>query len=582
MLKIKEIQEIIIQSLKEAIDDNLPEDFIFNLERSEQLEQGEFTFPCFYLSQVLKKNPVELSQQLKKELDSQNIDFLEKIESVGPYLNLFIKKNIFFEAICGQILEEKNKFGCSLNNSKEKIGIEYSAPNTNKPQHLGHLRNNLLGDSLINLFKAQGPKVLSFNLVNDRGIHICKSMLAYQKWGEGKTPESEKIKGDHFVGDYYVLFEQKSQKDPSLLKEAQKMLQQWEEGDPHVLELWQKMNKWALEGLEETYSKLGIKFDYVNFESDVYNSGKDIVNKALKRGLCYRREDGAIEINLEEYNLGKKVLLRSDQTSVYITQDIGLAKTYNDFNLDRFIYVVASEQNHYFQVLFKVLDIFGLNQEGPQREHFSYGLVFLPEGKMKSREGEVVDIDELIKNMEQMAKTEVLKRDSRLSPLEVSRRAQIIAQAALRFFFLKFRPDQKVNFIPEDSLSFEGDTGPYLQYTYARIQSILAKSLEEKGGEREKEEIDFSLLGTDAEMNLAKFLSVFPEIIKKAGQGHNPSLLAHYLLKLAHQFNEFYHQSNILRSSSDLKKSRLQLLLSVAQVLKNGLELLGIQVLSKM
>ncbi|MCF7907226.1 arginine--tRNA ligase [Patescibacteria group bacterium] len=580
MVKIKEIQKKIVESLKEAITEDLPTDFIFNLERSEQLEQGEFTFPCFQLSQVLKKDPKELARHFKKELDRKNIDFLEKIENVGPYLNFFIKKTNFFKAICQQILEEKDKFGYSSDNQKQKIGIEYSAPNTNKPQHLGHLRNNLLGDSLTSLFRAQGLKVSTFNLINDRGIHICKSMLAYQKWGEGKTPKSEKIKGDHFVGNYYVLFEQKSQEDPSLLTEAQEMLQQWEEGDPHVLDLWQKMNKWALEGIEETYQKLGISFDHVNFESDVYNSGKDIVNKALKKDLCCQREDGAIEIDLEEYNLGKKVLLRPDQTSVYITQDIGLAKIYNDFNLDRFIYVVASEQNHYFRVLFKVLDIFGLNQEGPQREHFSYGLVFLPEGKMKSREGEVVDIDELVKKMEQMAKVEVFKRSPNLSPLEVSTRAQIIAQAALRFFFLKFRPDQKVNFSPEDSLSFEGDTGPYLQYTYARIQSILTKNSKEK---KEKEqEINFSLLGTDTEINLAQFLSFFPEIIKRASQERNPSLLAHYLLKLGHQFNEFYHQSNILKSQPDLKAARLQFLLCVAQVLENGLKLLGIKVLSKM
>jgi arginyl-tRNA synthetase len=579
MVKIKEIQEIIIQSIKEAVREDLPKDFLFRLERSEQLEQGEFTFPCFQLSQLLERDSAKLAQYFKKEIDKKKIEFLEKIESKGPYLNFFIKKNIFFQAICEQISEEKDRFGYSSGSQKQKIGIEYSAPNTNKPQHLGHLRNNLLGDSLANLFRAQGLKVLTFNLINDRGIHICKSMLAYQKWGEGKTPESEKIKGDHFVGDYYVLFEQESQKDPSLLEEAQKMLQEWENGDPHVLDLWQKMNKWAMEGIEETYSKLGIKFDYIHFESDVYNSGKDIVNKALKKNLCYQREDGAVEIDLEEYNLGKKVLLRSDQTSVYITQDIGLAKIYNDFNLDCFIYVVASEQNHYFQVLFKVLDIFGLNQEGLCREHFSYGLVFLPEGKMKSREGEVVDIDELVKKMEQMSKTEILKRNSSLSPLEVSTRAQIIAQSALRFFFLKFRPDQKVNFSPEDSLSFEGDTGPYLQYTYARIQSILNKNSEK---ENKDQEIDFSLLGTESEINLAQFLSLFPQIIQRAGQERNPSLLAHYLLKLGHQFNEFYHQSNILKSLPGLRTARLQLLLGVAQVLKNGLELLGIKVLQKM
>jgi len=578
-VKIKEIKQKIINSLRQMAG-NLPSDFIFNLEVPLQEERGELTFSCFQLAKHLKKSPEKMAIELTKKFQKVKISFLEKIENIGPYINFFIDKKILFSSVCKEILEKGDEFGQSSSGKGRKIGVEYSAPNTNKPQHLGHLRNNLLGDSISNLLKAGGFNVTTFNLINDRGIHICKSMLAYHKWGEERTPDSEKIKGDHFVGSYYVLFEEKVKNEPGLFEEVQEMLNKWEAGDPEILHLWQKMNKWAIEGLQQTYQKIGIKFDELNFESDVYNSGKDIILKALKKGLCYKREDGAVEIDLEEYDLGKKVLLRPDGTSVYVTQDIGLAKLYSTFKTDRFIYVVASEQDYYFNVLFKILELFGF-ENADKYYHFSYGLVFLPDGKMKSREGKIVDIDDIIKQMEQLAKSEILKRNSHLSPIQVSERAQSIAQSALKFFFLKFKPSQTVNFDPLVSISFEGDTGPYLQYTYARIKSILRKDLKEKV-ELSNSEIDYSFLGNSGEVNLVKSLSIFPDIIQQSFEGYNPSVLSHYLLKLGHQFNEFYHQSHILKSKTKLREARLVLLQSVAQVLKTGLNLLGIDVLEEM
>jgi len=384
-VQIKEIKQKIINSLRQMAGD-LPSDFIFNLEVPLQEERGELTFSCFRLAKHFKKSPEKMAIELTEKFQKAKINFLEKIENIGPYVNFFIDKKILFSSVCKEILEKGDEFGRSSSGKGRKIGVEYSAPNTNKPQHLGHLRNNLLGNSISNLLKAGGFKVTTFNLINDRGIHICKSMLAYHKWGEERTPDSEKIKGDHFVGSYYVLFEEKAKNEPGLLEEVQEMLNKWEAGDPEILHLWQKMNKWAIEGLQQTYQKIGIKFDELNFESDVYNFGKDIILKALKKGLCYKREDGAVEIDLEEYDLGKKVLLRPDGTSVYITQDIGLAKLYSTFKTDRFIYVVASEQDYYFNVLFKILELFGF-ENADKYYHFSYGLVFLPDGKMKSREG---------------------------------------------------------------------------------------------------------------------------------------------------------------------------------------------------
>jgi len=578
-MTINQIKENLVDLLKKALPD-LPKDFIFELEPPPQSEMGDLCFACFEIAKHLKQSPDKTASDLAKLFGTKIplIDLVDKIEAKGPYLNIFLEKSIWFETVCQQVLKQRDIFGHTKAGKSKKILIEYSAPNTNKPQHLGHLRNNFLGWTMANLFSTTGAKVTKANLVNDRGVHICKSMLAYQKWGEGKTPESEKVKSDHFVGQYYVLFEENAKENPELLDEVQEMLKQWEDGNATVMALWQQMNQWAIEGLKQTYEKIGIEFDHWDFESDVYDSGRKIVQKALKKKLCYQREDKAIEIDLTEHGLDKKVLLRSNGTSVYITQDIGLAKLrYDQFEPNKTIYVVGSEQDYSFRVLFKVLEIFGFDWV-KNSYHLSYGLVFLPHGKMKSREGEIVDADDLINQMEQLAKSETLNRNPNLSPTEVSKRAEIISLAALKFYLLKFTPSQQVNFDPKASISFEGDSGPYIQYTYARIQSIL-KKLDQK---EKTSKIDYSVLGNKAETELIKLLFIFPQILEKSVDNYNPSYLAHYVLRLSQRFNEFYHQHQVLKAEPKLRNARLKLIQAVAEIIKNSLHLLGVDVLDEM
>lgn len=578
-MRILDIKNAIINVIKEILA--LPPDFEVNFEIPPDSQLGDLSVSCFKMASYLKRSPNEIAEILALKLDPKigARRLFNKAESAGPYVNFFFDKAVWFEVICQQILELKDSFGGSSEGAGKKILIESSAPNTNKPQHLGHLRNNFLGWAIANLFSFTGFKVIRTNLINDRGIHICKSMLAYQKWGKDKTPETENVKGDHFVGKYYVLFAQKEKKNPELLEEAQKMMEKWEQGDTETIALWQKMNKWALDGFNETYKKTGISFDYVYYESDVYNLGKKIILKALKNGLCYKREDGAVEIDLTKDGLDKKVLIRADGTSVYVTQDIGLANLrYKEFKADKTIYVVASEQDYHFKVLFRVLEIFGFDWV-KSYYHLSYGMVFLPHGRMKSREGQVVEADDIIFEMKQLAKSELLKRNPHLSPCEVSKRAEIIALAALKFFFLKFTPTQDIHFNPQESLSFEGDTGPYLQYVYARIRSILRKSGID---EMARLEVDYSILGSPEETEILKLLFMFSEAVNKAANQRNPACLANHILKLAQKFNEFYHQQPVLKAESGLRNARLVLIAGVAQVIKLGLDLLGIDVLEEM
>ena len=495
-------------------------------------------------------------------------------------MNFFIDKEKWFKLTVQAINKAKQKFGNAKVGKDRRILIEYSAPNTNKPQHLGHLRNNFIGMAMANFYFATGYDVVKINLINDRGIHICKSMLAYDNWGENKTPESTKTKGDHFVGKYYALFEKMAIKNPELLDQAQEILEKWEAGDQRIILLWQKMNKWALDGIKETYQRIGVSFDKWYFESDIYKLGRQTILKALKKGLCYQREDKAIEIDLIKDNLDKKVLIRPNQTTVYLTQDIALAqKKYKDFTPHKSIYVVASEQDYYFKVLFRVLEIFGFKW-AQDCEHLSYGMVFLPEGKMKSRQGIVIDADDIIDKMNQLAKTEVLKRNPDITPIDVSKRADKIALAALKFFFLKFSPKHSVNFNPVESISFEGDTGPYVLYTYARIKSIIRK--DKPADEEIMKKIDYSLLKNKQEIELLKLLSLFEDTIAKARQEHNTGILANYLLKISQKFNEFYHQHKVLKAGFEVKKARIELILAVAHVIKKGLILLGIDTLEKM
>jgi len=551
------------------------------LEIPPQPEMGDLSLPCFILAKPLKKAPAQIAAELAQaeELFKKNFPLIERVRNVGPYLNFFVNKKLFFQQVLNPLLQNKKMNLVDQPGKGKKILLEFSSPNTNKPQHLGHLRNNFLGISLTSLFEQFGYRVIKTNLINDRGIHICKSMLAYQKWGEGKTPYSEGKKGDHFVGDYYVLFNKKVEDDPQLLTEAQKMLKQWEEGDKEVRALWKKMTQWALEGLKETYRQLGVSFDRWYFESEFYNSGKQIVEEALKKGLCYRREDGAIEIDLTADRLDKKVLLRPDGTSVYITQDIGLALLkHRQFKPDQMIYLAGSEQIYHFNVLFKILKIFGFAWAN-SCSHLSYGMISLPEGKMKSREGTVVDGDDLLQELIDLARKEIIARQADLPEQEIEQRAKIIAQGALKFHLLKFTPQQDIVFQPKESISFQGNTGPYLQYTYARIQSILQKA----GRLPRVTEENWAELGELEEMELAKRLFVLPQILAKAVRFYNPAQLANYLLELAQTFNTFYHQHPVLQADNDVRKNaRLLLIQAVAQTLRRGLNLLGIEVLDKM
>jgi len=569
------IKELIFKIFKD-----IPKDFIFDFDLPPTEELGDLSLACFSLAKVLKETPDSIASRIAEKLKLEK-DLIESAEAAGPYVNFKFSSEIFSNIVLKEILENKQNFGSlKIKSKNNKYIIEFSAPNTNKPLHLGHLRNTLLGNTMNNLFIKNGIKSIKLNLINDRGIHICKSMLAYQKWGDNKTPETENKKSDHLVGDYYVLFDQQAKENPSLVREAQELLQKWEQGDQDTIHLWQKMNRWAISGIEETYRRLNISFKKVYYESEIYKTGKDIVLKSLKKGLCEKLPDGAVQINLEPYGMDKKILIRADGTSVYVTQDIGLAKLkYNDFKPVKSIYVVASEQDYHFRVLFKILEVFGFPW-AKNCEHFSYGMVNLPSGKMKSREGTVVEVDDIIVEMESLAKGEILKRNPNVSPIDLSGRSKIIASAALKFFFLKFTPAQEIKFNPQESISFEGATGPYLLYAYARIQSVIKKAPVNK---IDPKNINLSNLQEKEERELIKNLFIFQKILARSMTEYNPAILSNYLIRLAQLFNVFYHKHQILEAGNEkLSNSRLSLITAVAWVIKNSLDILGIETLNEM
>ncbi|MFH0755472.1 MAG: arginine--tRNA ligase [bacterium] len=552
------------------------------IEQPPEAKMGDFCFSCFLLVKELKKSPKEIAEILVQEIKLDKI--IKETKNTGPYLNFFIHREIFFENIYKNLYTKKKQ-----KKILSQIMIEFSSPNTNKPLHLGHFRSGILGISLANILEENNYQVIKTNLVNDRGVHICKAMLAYQKWGENKTPESEKIKSDHFVGNFYVLFEKVAKKEQeeknlkeitetNLYKEALEMLKKWEQGDKKIMGLWKKMNQWVLSGFKKTYQRIGIKFDQWYFESQTYKAGQEIILKALKKGVCYQRKDGAIEIDLTQYGLDKKVLLRSDGTSIYITQDIGMAKLkFDQFKLSQSIVLTGTEQIYHFQVLFKILEL--LNFKWAKKcVHLTHEMVNLPEGKMKSREGIVVDSDNLLDKMKEMAQEEIKKREQNISLKEIEQRSEKISLAAIKFYLLKVNPKQIISFDPKKSLSFEGATGPYLQYTYARIQSILKKIKNQKNGD-----IDFSYLKEEEEWEVGKRIFNFSEVIKKAALDYNPAILAEYLLKLASSFNKFYHQYSVINAESkEIQQARLVLIQCVAIILKKGLNLLGIEEIEKM
>ena len=535
---------------------------------------GDYAFACFALAKDMKKSPAEIAKEFAQKLKPD--DCIKEIKSTGPYVNFFIDKSKLAEETAKEIFKKKDKYGHSKIGQKETVVIEYPGPNTNKPLHIGHMRNMALGVSMSNIFASQGCKVKKVNIVNDRGIHICKSMLAYQKWGNKKTPEKEKRKPDHFVGDYYVMFCQKAKENPELEKEAQEMLRKWEEGDEEVRALWKKMNKWAFKGFKETYKHFGLpKFDKEYLESETYKKGKEIVMEGLDKGLFHKRDDGAIVVDLNRQGLGEKVLIRADGTSVYVTQDLFVAEQrYEDFKFDKCIYVVATEQNYHFNVLFTLLKKLKYPWAGGCY-HFAYGMVHLPEGKMKSREGIVVDADDLMLEMEDLAREQIVERHKDLEEETVHERGTWVGLAAIKFYLLKIDAIKDMTFKPEESLSFEGDTGPYLQYTHARACSIIRKAKEQDIMPDVK--VDFSLLDKPSEIALIQALSEFPAKTADACVNLRPHIIAQYLLSLGRAFNEFYHACHCLKEENkELAKARLLLIDNTRQVLKNGLNLLGI------
>jgi len=539
-----------------------------NLEIPPDPKLGDYAFPCFQLSKSMKKNPVEIAKNLSKTLKPKKL--IKEIKEAGPYLNFFINKQELAKSTIKDILNKKENYGKN-SPKKQKVMVEFVSPNTNKSLHLGHVRNGILGESISRILEFDGSKVIRTCLNNDRGTGMTEAMLGYKLFHKGESPASQKLKPDHFVAQCYVDFKNEEKDNPNLKEEVQQTVKKWEEKDKETRKLWKKLTNWVYKGYKKTYKKLGFEFDKEYYESDIYKKGKEIVKKGLKKGI-FVKEEQAVKAKLEKYNLPDKILIKSDNTSLYMTQDIYLAKLkYKDFNLDKSIYVVASEQDNHFHQLFKILDLLKLKTT-EENIHLSYGLVNLPQGRMKSREGTVVDADDLIEEMEKLSKKEIKKRHKKLSKKEIEKRAEIIALSAIKFYMLKF--DNVTSFIydPEESLSFEGETGPYVQYAHARISSILKKH-----NKKIPKKINYSLLKTKEDEKLISLLPKFPETTKKSAKSYKPHLLARYLLDISQAFNEFYHACPILQSDEDTKKARLNLILAVQQVLKNGLNLLGIE-----
>lgn len=549
---------------------------------------GHFTVAIFPIARSVKKPIAQVAAEVAKTA-KEKLPFVKKIEAKGAYLNFRIENDFLFGNVIGQALAESDDFGSikTGRTSREKTMVEYVSPNTNKPLHVGHVRNGVLGMAVSSILQAAGRKVIKANLVNDRGVHICKSMLAWQKWGNGATPKSAGIKGDHFVGRWYVRYAQELEKDPGLEQDVQTMLQKWEQGDPEIIKLWKMMNGWVYEGFDATYKEYGFSFDALYYESNTYKLGKDLVSKGIKQGVFYRNAEGAIVADLPVDQFGaeangkpKKVtLLRENGTSVYITQDLGTAeRKFSDFGLDSSIYVVGSEQEYHFKCLFTLLGMLGFAW-ADKCYHLSYGMVYLPKGKMKSREGKVVDADDLLKDVEGMVIEEIKKRNDGLAIKEVAKRAKVIALAAIKFFLLQINPRKDIHFDPRKSISFEGYTGPYCQYAYARACSIIKGA----GNDWRYEDADFSLLGGPEETELIKKIFQFPAMLAKAAEELNPSVLVEQVYQTASAFNQFYHACPVLSAETDnLKKARLALVKSAAVVIKRGLNLLGIDVLENM
>ena len=594
-----------LAAVKELYGQEVPEKMV-QLQKTKKEFEGNLTLVVFPFLKISRKKPDETAREIGEYI-KQNCEAIADFNAVGGFLNLVIDKKAWLALLSE--MNQNEKFGEKpVTEASPLVMIEYSSPNTNKPLHLGHVRNNLLGWSLAQIMEANGNRVVKTNIVNDRGIHICKSMLAWLKFGNGETPETSGKKGDHLIGDYYVAFdkhyraevaelkakfvaegmdeeqaEKKAKEESPLIKEAHEMLVKWEQNDPEVRALWKKMNDWVYAGFDETYKALGVGFDKIYYESNTYLVGKKKVEEGLAKGLFFRKDDNSVWADLTDEGLDQKLLLRSDGTSVYMTQDIGTAEMrFNDFPIDKMIYVVGNEQNYHFQVLSILLDRLGFKW-GKELVHFSYGMVELPNGKMKSREGTVVDADDLIAAMVADAKqtSEELGKFKDMSEEERNEIARIVGLGALKYFILKVDARKNMLFNPEESIDFNGNTGPFIQYTYARIRSILRKA------QAEGISIPATLADTmplnEKEIELIQKLNEFGAAVEQAGKDYSPSGIANYCYELTKAFNQFYHDYSILGADTEEEKVvRLVLAQNVGKTLKNGMALLGIEVPERM
>ena len=591
----KQITEAVIASIKSLYGQEVPEKMA-QLQKTRSEFEGNLTLVVFPFLKISKKKPEETAQEIGEWLVT-NCPIISGFNVVKGFLNLNIAPTAWAELL-KQMDADAHYGEKQATEQSPLVMIEYSSPNTNKPLHLGHVRNNLLGWSLAQIMAANGNKVVKTNIVNDRGIHICKSMLAWLKWGNGETPETSGKKGDHLIGDYYVAFdkhyreevkelvaqgmeEEKAKQEAPLIKEAHEMLVKWENNDPEVRSLWKKMNEWVYAGFDETYKALGVSFDKIYYESETYLEGKEKVEEGLEKGFFYRRDDNSVWADLTKEGLDEKLLLRSDGTSVYMTQDIGTAKLrFQDFPIDQMIYVVGNEQNYHFQVLSILLDKLGFKW-GKDLVHFSYGMVELPNGKMKSREGTVVDADDLIATMIADARqtSDELGKNADMSEEEKQEIARIVGMGALKYFILKVDARKNMLFNPEESIDFNGNTGPFIQYTYARIRSILRKA----EAEGLTPAIADGMILEQKEIDLIQKVSEYGAAVEQAGKDYSPSGIANYCYELTKAFNQFYHDYSILNADTqEQKQFRLMLAANVAKTIKNGMALLGIEVPERM
>ncbi|MBR4926609.1 MAG: arginine--tRNA ligase [Prevotella sp.] len=594
----KEITTATLKVVKELYGADLPEKMV-QLQNTKEGFEGNLTLVVFPFLKISKKKPEDTAQEIGERLINET-SVVAAFNVVKGFLNLVVSQEAWI-ALLNDINADADFGYKKAAEDSPLVMIEYSSPNTNKPLHLGHVRNNLLGWSLAQIMQANGNRVVKTNIVNDRGIHICKSMLAWLKWGNGETPESSGKKGDHLIGDYYVLFdkhyreeikelvaqgmdEEKAKQEAPLIKEAHEMLVKWEQNDPEVRALWEKMNSWVYAGFDETYKALGVGFDKIYYESQTYLRGKAKVEEGLEKGLFERHEDNSVWADLTNEGLDQKLLLRSDGTSVYMTQDIGTAEMrFQDYPIDKMIYVVGNEQNYHFQVLSILLDRLGFKW-GKELVHFSYGMVELPNGKMKSREGTVVDADDLIAVMIEDARrtADEAGKNADLTEEEKQEIARIVGMGALKYFILKVDARKNMLFNPEESIDFNGNTGPFIQYTHARIKSIMRKA------EAQGLNISDSALGSNATLNekeieLVQKMNSFVAAVEQAGKDYSPSGIANYCYELTKEFNQWYHDYSVLNAEDEQTKlTRLVLAKNVAKIIRNGMALLGIEVPERM